>query len=79
MAVHARHYLQSLNDIPVVSGSCQDGVSASSVSGCQPPVHGSFLHNVVGLEEEVVDLAVQVHRDSNGPALGCTRKRGLMS
>lgn len=74
-SLQARHYLQSLNDIPVVSGSRQNRVSASRIAGGQSPVHRSFLYNVVGLQEEVVDLAVQVHRNSDGPALGYIEER----
>ena len=78
-SISAGHYLQSLDDVPVVPGSGQDRVSARCVAGRQPPVHGGFLHEVVGLEEEVVDLTVQVHGNGNGPALGCRGETGLVS
>lgn len=64
-------YLQPLDDVAVVSGSGEHGVPAGGVAGGEPPVHGCFLHDVVGLQEEVVDLAVQVNGDGYGPALGC--------
>ena len=78
-SISAGHYLQSLDDVPVVPGSGQNRVSAGSIAGRQPPVHGGFLHEVVGLEEEVVDLTVQVHGNGNGPALGYTGEMGLVS
>lgn len=78
-SISAGHYLQSLDDVPVVPGSGQDRVSARCIAGRQPPVHGGFLHEVVGLEEEVVDLTVQVHGNGNGPALGCRGETGLVS
>jgi len=61
--------LQPLYDVPVVLGGGQARVSPGGVLGREPPVEDALLHHVVGLDKQVVHLAVQVHRDGDGPAL----------
>lgn len=61
--------LQPLNDVSVVFGSRQAGVSAGRVLGRKSPAQDALLHHIVGLDKQVVHLAVQVHWDGDSSAL----------
>ena len=61
--------LQPLNDVSVVFGGSHARVPSGSVLSRQSPVKDALLHNVIGLDKQVVDLTVQVHWDGDGSAL----------
>ena len=69
--------LQPLDDVAVVLGGGQVRVFPAGVFGRQPPVQDALLHHVVGLDKQVVHLAVQVHWDGDGPALRWERTRKI--
>lgn len=66
---HAFTDLQPLDDVPVVFGRREAGVSSGRVLGRKPPAEDALLHHVVGLDKQVVHLTVQVYWDGNGSAL----------
>lgn len=73
--IHSIH-LESFNDVAVVSGGGQNGISSRSITNGQSPAEGCFLHYVVGLHEQIIHLTVQIHRNGYGSAFGCTIQNG---
>ena len=69
--------LQPLDDVAVVLGGGQVRVFPAGVLGRQPPVQDALLHHVVGLDKQVIHLAVQVNWDGDGPALRWVRTRKI--
>lgn len=67
--------LQPLNDVSVVSGCRQAGVSSGSILCRESPAEDALLHNIIGLNKQIVHLTVQVHWDGNGSALSWLKVR----
>lgn len=64
-------HLEPLDDVAVVSGGREDRVSPSSVTSRQSPAQSSLLNDVVGLDEQIIHLTVQIHWDSNRSPFSC--------
>lgn len=71
--------LQLLNDISVVFGGSQARVSSRSVFSWQSPVQDALLNDIIGLDKQVVHLAVKVHWDGNGSTLGWAEGRSSLA
>lgn len=63
-------HLQPLNDVPVIFGSRECRVPSGCIASGHPPIEDGLLYHIVGLHKQVVDLAVQIHRDGDRSALG---------
>lgn len=64
------HYLQPLNDVPVIFGSRERRVPSGCVASRHSPIEDGLLYHIVGLHKQVVHLAVQIHRNGDRSALG---------
>ncbi len=65
-------YLESFNNVAVVSGGGHNRISSCGVTDGLSPAEGRFLHYVVGLHEQIIHLTVQINRNGYGSAFGCT-------
>lgn len=66
--------LQPLNNVSVVFRSGRAGVPPGGVLSGQSPVEDALLNDIIRLYKQVVDLTVEIHRDSNSSALSWKKK-----
>lgn len=66
--------LQLFNDVSVVFRGAKARLSPGRVLSRLLPVEERLLYHVIGLDEQVVHLTVEVHRDGDRSALGWERQ-----